>query len=143
RCADPACPSLVRADCQVWGTEVQDSLPKIVFRLGAGVNPEDVYVLANGEPIVVQYGVPMVFEPGPLVFEIGVAGQPSQYRHLDLTLEQPYQTVDIQLPPPAPPPPAPAAVETRTPIPPREAPKSDGIPTASYVLAGIAIAGAS
>ncbi len=142
RCADPACPTLVRADCQVWGMEVLEQLPKIVFRLAPDLDPKDVGVLANGKPIAIQYGVPMVFEPGPVELQFDVPGRPSLTQRLELATGQPHYAVSIEYPTEPSPPPAAAPVPAPLPPPSSKPAAVAELPTVSYVLSAIAIASA-
>ncbi len=145
RCANPACPSLVRADCQVWGVEVQDALPKVVFRLGPNVDPNDVRVSLNGAPFAVEYGVPTAFQPGSFRLEFDVDGHPPLIKQLELRAGDPRQTIAVDFPTTSPAndamPVAPVVLTQRPPPPSAE--PDLAISTASYAFGGLAVAAAS
>lgn len=143
-CAQEACPAVVKKDCVSWLAEVEDSLPSVILSAkdGSGNDVTDAHVLVDGAPLVDKLdGSAISIDPGPHTFRFEPAsGEPVETKVVVLEAEK-KRVITVTLgekPKPvveAPPPPPPKPV---TPEAPSEAP-SPGIPTASWVLGGVAL----
>jgi hypothetical protein len=126
RCADSRCPAAVAADCERWAREVEADLPTVRIRVtdARGDAVHDVAVDADGVRLSAeQLAGSIVLEAGPHTLRFEAPG----FDPLVLTraLRPTDREVDVHavLAPPAPPT---ASAAPR-----------HGVPTASWVLAGV------
>jgi hypothetical protein len=124
-CAQSGCPALISNDCGTWLGEVEASLPSVVLAVvdDEGRDVIEVTVSANQRTLTERIdGQALPLDPGS--YELTFKAPGFAPRSIALTVRQAEKNrlVRVQLT--------------------REAPKaSGGIPLASYVLGGVAIAG--
>jgi hypothetical protein len=78
-CAQEGCPHVVRKDCTVWVTEVEQATPTVLLaaRGPSGKDVVDVSVSVDGKPITRRLdGKPIPLDPGPHSFHFELAGAP-------------------------------------------------------------------
>lgn len=77
-CADPACPTQVREECDRHRGEVEAAIPTVVFAVRDG-DATAVTVLLDDEPLVTMLdGKPVPVDPGEHVFTFRRKGYPEQ-----------------------------------------------------------------
>jgi hypothetical protein len=160
-CARAVCPEAIRQDCTRWVTDVDASLPSVVFEAvwADGHDATGMHVFLDGKPLAdAEPGRAVVLDPGEHTFRFEVAGAtPVETRNViregekNRVIRATFTPVAPQPAPPAaqaepPPPPspapatAPAPANLWQPIPPAEQPARRPIPIAAYVLGGVALA---
>jgi hypothetical protein len=79
RCADEACPALIRKDCTTWFVEVTEAIPSVIFTAQVGDQSVfDVSVSEAGKPLTEQLdGNPIEVNPGIHAFVFERAGLPT------------------------------------------------------------------
>lgn len=85
KCADPACPIIVRSDCTKRIDEMQSAQPTITFGVkdAAGNDVIAVKVTVDGKPLADKLdGTALPVDPGQHVFTFEIAGQPPLTRTL-------------------------------------------------------------
>lgn len=88
QCARDTCPALLAKDCTRWMSEIEESIPTIVFdvRTSSGEELTNVRVLADGKPLVEQLdGRAVPIDVGPHVFRFEATdgkGQPIEQKIL-------------------------------------------------------------
>jgi hypothetical protein len=146
-CAQDSCPKIAQEDCGRWFVEVEASLPTVVIEAKdpTGRAIEHVRVAADGEPLTDKLdGTALPMNPGSHKLHCEFVGAaPVDLRVLVLEGKKnqlvPVAFEDFEFGPTPllpPPPPGPAPV-------PREAAPARRVPTAAYVLAGVALVGAA
>lgn len=76
-CARPVCPDAIRQDCTRWVTDVDASIPSVVFRAvwADGHDATGMRVLVDGKPLAdTEPGRAVVLDPGEHTFRFEVAG---------------------------------------------------------------------
>jgi hypothetical protein len=164
-CARAVCPEAIRQDCTRWVTDVDASLPSVVFE-AMWVDGRDAIgmrVLVDGKTLAdTEPGRAVVLDPGEHTFRFEVAGAvPVETRNVIREGEK-NRVVRVTFTPPAPPPPpaptgdtvAPSSRSSSTSVPapanlwqpmpaaeqrPRAAGRSP-IPLAAYILGGVGLA---
>ena len=130
-CAAEACPALLQRDCVNWIEEIRTQIPSITFRVTLdGQSRTDAQIYIDGdvahEP---ASGKAVDVNPGRHRLRVAFPGVPAFEQEVVLNEGERYRLVEIALTsPPREPPPKP---ELHRPI-----------PTATYVLGGIAVVGA-
>jgi hypothetical protein len=169
-CARPVCPEAIRRDCTRWVTEVDASLPSVVFDAvwADGRDVIKMTVLLDGEVLAgAERGRAVSLDPGEHTFRLEAAGAaPIEMRHviregeknriLHVTFSP---TARLEGTPPASPPPAApaeapppsASLPTSAPpglwqplphdVAPATSPKKGSIPPGAFILGGVALAG--
>lgn len=141
KCAQEACPGIVKKDCATWLSEVDDSLPTVILsaRDATGADVADVRVLLDGEVLTEKLeGSAIAIDPGPHTFRFESSkGDPvetsvlvreaEKNRSITATIGKP--VVAAQPSPTAPP----------TTVPETQGP-SRPIPTGTYVFGAVAAA---
>jgi hypothetical protein len=164
-CARAVCPEAIRQDCTRWVTDVDASLPSVVFQAVwvDGHDATGMRVLVDGKPLAdTEPGRAVVLDPGEHTFRFEVAGaSPVETRNVVREGEK-NRIVRVTFTPLAPPPsPAPtgdstapssASSATSVPAPanlwqpvpaPEQRPRTAGrsaIPVAAYILGGVGLA---
>jgi hypothetical protein len=149
-CSQETCSSAVRTDCLKWTDEVERALSTVVFdvRLADGSEVTDVRVYAGGELVASTLdGRQIALDPGEAVLRF-VRGSEALEKRVVIREGEKFRTIRIDFPrAPAPgaaavaPAPAPVAAPPVQPLP-EPAPESPrSIPTLSWVLGGVAVAG--
>lgn len=141
-CGAEACPGFVRQDCARWLGEVEASTPTIVVlaRRPDGTAVEDARATLDGAPLAERLdGRAVAVDPGP--HELRCEGGGTAVRSRIVVAEgaknQPfYLTLGPPAAAPAPGSPPPPPPEATAPAP------RHGLPTATWVLGGVAVAGA-
>jgi hypothetical protein len=132
-CGAEACPAFVRQDCAKWLGDVEASTPTIVVlaRRPDGNAVEDARATIDGEPLAERLdGRAVPVDPGPHDLRCEAGGTSTQ-SHIVVAEGAKNQAFYLTLGAPAPPA-APA----------EPAPARRRVPTASWVLGGVAVAGA-
>ncbi len=161
-CARAVCPEAIRQDCTRWVTDVDASLPSVVFEAvwADGHDATGMRVVVDGKPLAdAEPGRAVVLDPGEHTFRFEVAGAtPVETRNVIREGEK-NRSVRVTFTPVAPagpppmgdtPPPSTAASSTYTPAPPnlwQPVPAAEqrlpasraSIPLAAYVLGGVAL----
>jgi len=119
-CSQAECPTVLRADCTKWLSELDRVFPSLVVRAvnGAGADVVDVSVTIDDQRIAPRLdGSEIHVDPGAHVFRFALAGGPTieqkilvregeQHRILSVVFPAPpVEQPSAPLPPPAPPPP--------------------------------------
>lgn len=131
QCAAEACPALLQRDCVGWLDQIEPQIPSLTFRVTVdGQSRTDAQVYIDGEltsePSV---GKAVDLDPGPHRVRVVVADLPAFEDQVMLSEGERYRLVQVALISPPRPPPAP--LEKHRPV-----------PLATYILGGVAIAGA-
>jgi len=135
-CAQTACPGVVRNDCVKWLSEIDASLPSVVF---AARDTEDrettaVRVFFDGEPLREKTDGKAVFvDPGEHTFRFELAGQPAIEQRAVLREGDKLRTVHVTFARPAPPVVAPASIEEAKPT-------TSPLRTAAFAIGGVGLA---
>jgi hypothetical protein len=116
-CAAGACPLVVQSDCASWLTDVERSLPTVVFIAKSAANADvlDVTVSADGKPIVSKLdGLSVPINPGLHTFHFEGPGGTVADRQVLVREGEKNQAIEATLsmgppPPPRPQPPPPEA----------------------------------
>jgi hypothetical protein len=117
-CTRDVCPTVIRSDCLKWRSEVEGSIPTIVFRAQdpRGQELTDVKVWLDGAPITDKIdGLPIEMDPGQHVLTGEHAGSKKlrqdvvirtgdRNRTISLAFEDLEPILPVVVPPPAPPP---------------------------------------
>jgi hypothetical protein len=164
-CARPVCPEAIRQDCTRWVTDVDASLPSVVFQAVwvDGHDATGMRVLVDGKLLAdTEPGRAVVLDPGEHTFRFEVAGAaPVEARNVIREGEK-NRVVRVTFTPLTPPPsPAPTgdavappsgSSSTSVPAPanlwqpvpaPEQRPRAAGrgpIPLAAYILGGVGLA---
>lgn len=129
-CAQVGCPMIVRSDCATWLAEVDQLMPSVVVtaRDVRGIELIDVRVLVDGEVVATHLdGLAMPVDPGTHLFRFEAAGVTPLEQQILIREGEKGRALPITLM-------APAAA-------PPPAKPSRRMPTATYILGGIGIAG--
>jgi hypothetical protein len=149
-CLQPACPRLLRGDCQNWLPEVEQSLPSVVFAV-IDVNGRDVEgarIYADGK-LLEGYadGHAHAIDPGVYTLRIEAPGHRAEEQTLTIRQSEKNRMVKAHLasdgtePSQAKAKRAPGVITNDVTPEPEPEPKRRRIPTLSYVLGGSALAG--
>jgi hypothetical protein len=133
-CGAVSCPTFVQRDCEKWLGEVEASTPTIVIvaRGAGGSAIENAHVILDGQPFADRLdGLALPVDPGPHDLQVQV-GDAIVQMHIVVAEGGKNQPFSVLIPAPAPP------VE-RVPAPP---PPARPIPAATWILGGVALAGA-
>ena len=131
QCAAEACPALLQRDCVGWLDQIEPQIPSLTFRVTVdGQSRTDAQIFIDGElshePSV---GKAVDLDPGPHRVRVVVGDLPAFEDQVMLSEGERYRMVPVALTsPPRPPPPPPE--------------KHRPVPLATYVLGGVALAGA-
>jgi hypothetical protein len=160
-CARAVCPEAIRQDCTRWVTDVDASMPSVVFEAvwADGHDATGMRVLVDGKPLAdTEPGRAVVLDPGEHAFRFEAAGaNPVEARdviregeknrivHVTFTplapQPAPAQSADaMAAPPSATSMPAPASLWQPVPAPERPSAASRPIPLAAYILGGVGLA---
>jgi hypothetical protein len=130
-CAVTACPELVRRDCTEALADLEKKLPSVKLTArGAGGTPLSSYELEIDGHDVVPSKEPLELDPGEHVFVFRAPDGTELERRVTLRPGDTGVPVIAELAPPR-------SKQTQ----PRDKPPRSGLPTASYVLGGIALVG--
>lgn len=148
-CAQEACPALVANDCATWLSEIEASLSSVVFAVSdeAGQDVIETRVLANGKLISERAdGRAIQIDPGTYTFRFEAPPRAAVEETVSIRQGEKNRIVRVQfaLAPSTTNKPGQMALPefTQAPEHPR-AGKSGGIPTGTWVLGGVALAGAA
>lgn len=147
-CARDACPAVVRSECATFATEIEASLPTVLFdvRDDAGSSILDVDVAVDGVPLAQRLaGRPIMLDPGVHAIRITAAdGRVHEERIVALEGETRRRVVVVLPAPPTSAPPKIAAVPPPTAKPPvlpqTEPPRRAPTPWLAYGLGGVGVA---
>jgi hypothetical protein len=133
-CASERCPALARTDCVSWLSDINSSVPSVVFDARADDEAVfDVRVLVDGIVVATALdGRPTEIDPGLHTLTFEHAGKPPLEQKVIIREGETSRRVLAEWSPPRVAAPVPAAVATRTVRP---------VPTAAFVLAGVGVAG--
>lgn len=127
-CAQDSCPQVVRKACAEWLDDVTSRLPTVVLSVvdarGATIRAE---VQLDGAPAKLPLGTAAPVDPGFHVFQARVPGRPVV--ELKVQLQETQKNVPVKLVVPEPAPPA-------------ETTRPSRVPAMTWVLGGLALAGA-
>jgi len=128
QCAAEACPALLQRDCVGWLDQIEPQIPSLTFRVTVGGKSwSDMEVFIDGalanEP---SMGKAIDLDPGPHTVRVLVAGLAPFEERVILNEGERYRMIEVPLAAPARKPP-----EMHRPV-----------PLATYVLGGVAVAGA-
>jgi hypothetical protein len=145
QCSAPACPDLVRNDCIAAATQLDVSIPSVVFAAqdGSGADLTAVSVSMDGVKLAERLdGTALEVDPGEHLFQLDAAGQPPIEKKLVLIEGEKNRRERVTIGAPAP---APAPVPPPPPVAPTPPPDSGGgggaQRTWGLVLGGIGIFG--
>jgi len=143
-CAQSECPELVSSDCGVWLAEVESSLSSVVFAVEGsdGRDLMDVHVFANSRLLTERTdGRAIAVDPGRYVFRFETAGYTPSNLDVSVRQSEKNRIVRVTLQLLAPAEVAPKSAAPSAPVV-AAAVESDhgGVPVATYVLGGVAIA---
>src|SRR5215472_923722 len=131
-CARDDCPHLVRTDCMTWLSQIDASLPSVVFSATAGgADVTDVRVRYDGQLLLERLdGKAKPIDPGTHVFQFERAGDKVEVRVVIAEGEKNRKVIAVFDNP-------------RTATPPPSAVSSSGgrapVPIAAYVLGGVGL----
>jgi hypothetical protein len=129
QCARDTCPALLAKDCAQWMSEIEESIPTVVFdvRTSSGEELTNVRVLADGKPLVEQLdGKAVPIDVGPHVFRFEAKDGKRQPIEQKILVREGERNRKIQ-------------VTLATNEPPPE-PAADPVPVMAWVFGGIAVA---
>lgn len=122
-CAASSCPSAVQRDCERWSREVAAELPKLEIEVRfAGKPRNDASVEIDGEPHADALASAVVLDPGPHRYRVRLAGARGVEGELVLRAGEPVHQLSLEL----------ESLEEG----------SRPVPTLSWVLGGVGVAGA-
>jgi hypothetical protein len=134
-CAAAQCPPFIAKDCTQWASEVEQAMPTVVFvaRDGTGADVVDVRVAVDGAEVRLRLdGAPMPLDPGPHRVKFTRGEETVETSVVLVEGERNRRVEGAFAPPPG----------TASAAAPSDAPRaSGGIPTASWILGGVAVAG--
>jgi hypothetical protein len=146
-CAQEGCPGLVANDCATWMGEVEASLSSVVFAVSdeAGQDVIETRVLANGKPISEKAdGRAISIDPGTYTFRFEAPPRVPVEETVSIRQGEKNRIVRVQFGPLAADKPGQMALPDFTQAPESpDAGKSNGIPTGTWVLGGVALASAA
>lgn len=135
RCAAPQCPAFITKECTRWASEVEAELPTVVFVAndGAGSDLSDVSVEVDGQAVAKRLdGAPVPLDPGAHRVKYAWNGKTLELA-IVLAAGERNRRVEGTFPAPAR-----ARGDARVS---ESQPAGGGIPVASLVLGGVALAG--
>ena len=141
QCSQNTCPSIVRKDCAKWLVELDESMPSVVIAAqdAAGVDIANVKVELDGKVIATKLdGTAITIDPGDHVLRAEADGQTPITQKLIARVNEKNRIVRVSF---AAPPGSEKKVVLPPPPPPKEERSSGGVPTVSWVLAGIGVLG--
>ena len=155
-CARPVCPAVLRNDCTQWRGEVDAAMPSVVVaaRMPSGEDAIAVRVIVDGAVLTERIGgLAIDVDPGQHVFRFETAGAQPVEKQLVIREGEKARRIDVAFAatgtaPAAATPPATAPTTATTPneahdvaqpSPGPESPSGRTIPTATYVLGGVAV----
>jgi hypothetical protein len=122
-CAARDCPAAVQRDCERWSTEVAAEVPRVGFRVTFERKPRtDASVSIDGSPQPDALGEPIALDPGVHHYRVSLPAANPFEGELELRAGEPARQIVLALHAPAPEPPR-------------------RVPTLSWVLGGVGIAG--
>jgi hypothetical protein len=142
-CARPICGNALMAECTQMYTDIDRAIPSIVISAydeADGVDLTAVEVTVDGQPFSqLLDGKPVPIDPGEYQFVFSVPGREPVRRTLVVGTGDKYRQVRVVFPAshPAPSPAPVASAQVDADV----APSGRGVPTMSYVLGGVGIAG--
>jgi len=145
-CSQETCTSAVRTDCVKWADEIERALSTVVFdvRRHDGTEVTDVKVYAGGELIASSIdGRQVAMDPGDTVLRF-VRGADAVEKRVLIREGEKFRTLRVDLPAAATiaaPPPPPAAAPPPPPAERAADASSWEVPTASWILGGVSLAG--
>ncbi len=148
-CGNAACPDFAKQDCTKWLGEVDASMPTVVLiaRDANGAAIEAVHVTIDGHPLTERAdGRPIAVDPGPhdVRYEAGGKVLDAHVVVAEGVHDQQLVADFSKAAPTALPAPAPAPSPAPPPPPPPPAPPTGKtLPTAAWVLGGVAVVGAA
>ncbi|HKO94676.1 MAG TPA: hypothetical protein VJU61_26155 [Polyangiaceae bacterium] len=123
-CQVPSCPTAVRQDCSSWAADVDKQLPRVAFRVTLDGAPRaDAQVSIDGQPPRNAGSTELQLDPGAHRYRVMLGDDHALEGNLQLALDEPVQRLDVPFHT------APAA--------------GHPIPTLSWVLGGLGVAGAA
>jgi hypothetical protein len=124
-CASRGCPAAVQRDCERWLTEVAAEVPRVGFRVTfEGKARSDASVSIDGIPQPHELAEPIALEPGLHRYRVSLPAASPFEGELELRAGEPARHIVLALH-------APAAKPARR------------VPTLSWVLGGVGIAGSA
>lgn len=120
RCASPHCPSAVQRDCQTWSGEIDAELPSVMLRVSVAGQPRnDARVEIDGQWRREAPAQPVKLDPG--LHQLRVTAPAASPLHRELQLQRgARQQLALSLQP---------------------LPEARGVPTLSWLLGGVGLAG--
>jgi hypothetical protein len=141
-CAQEGCPGPVANDCATWLGEVEASLSSVVFAVSdaSGQDVIDTHVYANGQLISERAdGRAIAIDPGTYTFRFEAPPRAAIEETVSIRQSEKNRIVRVEFPAPAPEARGQMTLPASTQAP--EPPRSRGIPTGTWVLGGVALAG--
>jgi hypothetical protein len=141
-CAQSACPAVIRKDCTVWVSEVEQVTPTVVLaaRGPKGQDAVDVTVTLDGKPLTKRLdGKALTLDPGPHTFRFEIAGAPPRDETILVHEGERNRQILADFQPPASRAAAPATAAAAPAGPPPMKPAP--MPVGAYVLGGVGVAG--
>jgi len=123
-CQAPSCPSVVRQDCSSWAAEVDKQLPRVAFAVTLDGAPRaDAQISVDGQPPLDAESGAIQLDPGAHRYRVVLGDALASEGNLQLGLNEPARRLNVPFHS------APAA--------------GHPIPTLSWVLGGLGVAGAA
>ena len=122
RCQAPSCASAVRQDCSSWAADVDKQLPRVAFAVTLDGEPRlDAQISIDGRPQNDAGGTTIQLDPGAHRYRVLLGQAHASEGDLQLTLDEPPRRVDVAF---------------------HTAPRAGrSVPTLSWVLGGVGVAG--
>ncbi|HEX6245618.1 MAG TPA: carboxypeptidase-like regulatory domain-containing protein [Polyangiales bacterium] len=143
-CAQAACPAVVRSDCKGWLSEVEGSLPSVVFAVSdsGGRDLSEVRVSAGGKLLTERAdGRSLPLNPGKYTLRFDAPGYVTREQEVLVREAEKQRIIRVQLDAePAALAPTPLAEDVRVSDASPESPRSRRLLLASYVLGGATLA---
>lgn len=143
-CAQESCPALVANDCATWASEIEASLSSVVFAVSdsSGQDVVDAHIYANGRLISERAdGRAIAIDPGTYTFRFEAPPRAAVEETVSIRQSEKNRIVRVQFGVLKTEKPGQMALPRDTQAP--RAPKPRGIPTGTWVLGGVALAGAA
>lgn len=153
-CSNKACPAIAKHDCDKWLNEIDQQLPTVVFEPRAeGKIARDTHVLVDGTEVLdkIEDNVSVPLDPGAHQIRFERSGSKAVQQEVLIVAGEKNRRISMTLdgtPDPSPTSSKPSPSDTKDP-PPKDKPEepvtakteSKPVPTAAWVLGGVAVVG--